>query len=154
MKKFIMILLIGLFLGVVTSGCEIDDPDDAYNPVINPEDFVDTIDNQYYPMTPGTTFTYIGEIEGETEEIRVYVTNETRKVMGITCVVVRDTVTVDDELVEDTYDWYAQDMDGNVWYMGEDSKEYEDDEVVSTAGSWEPLSTAPSRELLCRPIHS
>ena len=49
----------------------------------------------------------------------------------------RDTVTVDDELVEDTYDWYAQDKEGNVWYMGEDSKEYEDGAVVSTEGSWE-----------------
>ena len=56
---------------------------------------------------------------------------------GVTCVVVRDTVTLDGELIEDTYDWYAEDSVGNVWYMGEDSKEYEDGEVVSTAGSWE-----------------
>ena len=57
--------------------------------------------------------------------------------MGIEARVVHDRVTEDGEIVEDTYDWYAQDADGNVWYLGEDSKEYENGEVVSTAGSWE-----------------
>jgi hypothetical protein len=51
--------------------------------------------------------------------------------------VVPAPVTVDGELVEDTYDWYAQDVDGNVWYMGEETAEYENGEVVSTAGAWE-----------------
>jgi hypothetical protein len=50
---------------------------------------------------------------------------------------VRDTVTVDGELVEDTYDWYGQDEAGNVWYLGEDTAEYENGQVVSTAGAWE-----------------
>jgi hypothetical protein len=58
-------------------------------------------------------------------------------VNGVTAVVVRDTVTVDDEVVEDTHDWYAQDSDGNVWYLGEDTCEYEGGECVSTAGAWE-----------------
>lgn len=49
----------------------------------------------------------------------------------------RDRVWLDGELEEDTYDWSAQDRDGNVWYSGEDSKEFEDREVVSVAGSWE-----------------
>jgi hypothetical protein len=57
--------------------------------------------------------------------------------MGISAVVVRDTVTMEGELVEDTYDWFAQDRDGNVWYLGEETAEYEDGEVVSTEGSWE-----------------
>jgi hypothetical protein len=50
---------------------------------------------------------------------------------------VRDTVTLDGELIEDTFDWFAQDIDGNVWYLGEDTKEYENGEVVTTEGSWE-----------------
>ena len=41
------------------------------------------------------------------------------------------------EMDLETFDWYAQDNDGNVWYFGEDSKEYEEGEVVSTEGSWE-----------------
>jgi hypothetical protein len=57
--------------------------------------------------------------------------------MGVTTSIVRETEWEDGELVEDTFDWFAQDVDGNVWYFGEDSKEYEDGEVVSTAGSWE-----------------
>lgn len=108
-----------------------------YNPVIDPADFVTTIDNPYFPLVPGTTYTYQGETEESIEEIKVFVTHETKNILGISCIVVRDTVTVDGELVEDTYDWYAQDEEGNIWYMGEDSKEYENGEVVSTEGSWE-----------------
>lgn len=99
--------------------------------------FVEGIDNPYFPFAPGRTWSYEG-IEGdEVERIEVVVTGDTRLVDGITAMVVRDTVTLDGELVEDTYDWYAQDTEGNVWYLGEDSKEYENGEVVSTAGSWE-----------------
>ena len=57
--------------------------------------------------------------------------------MGVSTTVVRDTVTIDGALVEDTYDWYAQDQEGNVWYFGEETAEYEDGEIVSTAGAWE-----------------
>ena len=49
----------------------------------------------------------------------------------------RDTVTEDGELIEDTFDWYAQDADGNVWYLGEDTAEFEDGEVTTHAGSFE-----------------
>jgi len=123
-----------------------DDDDDGdggessnvvYEPEIDPDDFVDDIDNPYMPFIPGSEWTYEAETEEGTERIEVMVLNDTKVVMGINCTVVRDTVTLDGELIEDTYDWYAQDKYGNVWYMGEDSKEYEDGEVVSTAGSWE-----------------
>jgi hypothetical protein len=57
--------------------------------------------------------------------------------MGIEARIVHDLVTEDGVPIEDTYDWYAQDADGNVWYLGEDTKEYENGKVVSTAGSWE-----------------
>jgi hypothetical protein len=80
---------------------------------------------------------YEGVSDGELEHIEVVVTDERRQVMGIEAVVVRDTVTVDGELAEDTDDWFAQDADGNVWYLGEESTEYEDGEAVSTEGSWE-----------------
>jgi hypothetical protein len=67
----------------------------------------------------------------------VVVTGDTKDILGVPCVVVRDTVTLDGEVIEDTFDWFAQDADGNVWYFGEDTKEYEDGEVVTTEGSWE-----------------
>jgi hypothetical protein len=89
------------------------------------------------PLTPGSTWVYESIGAEEVERIEVVVLQETRDVMGVVSTVVRDTVTVEGELVEDTYDWYAQDAEGNVWYMGEETAEYENGEVISTAGAWE-----------------
>lgn len=122
--------------GVTEEGVETEG-ESGYNPVINPDDFVEIIDNPYFPLTPGTTFVYEGESEEETIRDEVFVTNETRTVMGVNTIVVRDRVFEDGELTEETFDWYAQDRDGNVWYFGEDSREYDEGEVVSTEGSWE-----------------
>lgn len=108
-----------------------------YMPFIDPNYFEEVIDNPYFPLTPGTTFVYEGESEGETIRNEIFVTDQTREIMGITTIVVREKEWEDDELIEETFDWYAQDMDGNIWYFGEDSKEYEDGKVVSTQGSWE-----------------
>jgi hypothetical protein len=106
---------------------------------LDPADFSATIDNRYWPMQPGTRWTY-REVDEAGEELRVVVTvsSETKRIAnGVTARVVRDTVTRDGELVEDTVDWYAQDKDGNVWYLGEDTAEFEGGEVSSTEGSWE-----------------
>jgi hypothetical protein len=115
------------------------DPGDGgdYHPEIDSADFVAAIDNPYLPFIPGSRWVYEGTDDGEAERIEVEVTTDRRQVMGVSTTVVRDTVYVDGELAEDTSDWYAQDRDGNVWYMGEDTKEYEDGEVSSTGGSWE-----------------
>lgn len=108
-----------------------------YAPRIDPANFVEAIDNPYFPLVPGTTFTYEGITEDGPETNEVAVTTDTKVVMGVTCVVVRDVVRVNGEVVEDTLDWYAQDREGNVWYFGEASTDLEDGEVVSTEGSWE-----------------
>lgn len=104
---------------------------------VEPSMFVGGVDNPYWPLAPGTKWTYEAKTDEGTETIEVEVLRETRDVAGVACVVVHDVVKLNGELIEDTYDWYAQDERGNVWYMGEDSKEYEDGQVVSTAGSWE-----------------
>lgn len=131
-------VVIGLaILFVAGCGGSTEQTEDSYAPVIDPANFVEGIDHQYLPWRTGTKFIYEGETEDGTERIEVYVTQETKQILGVTCVVVRDTVTIDGELVEDTFDWYAQDKEGNVWYFGEDSKEYEDGQVASTEGSWE-----------------
>ena len=109
----------------------------AYAPSIDPADFSTDIDNKYFPLEPGTTFVYEGKTEDATEGDTVRVTSETKDIMGVECVVVDDRVTEDGKLTEQTYDWYAQDKKGNVWYFGEDSKEYENGKVKSTGGSWE-----------------
>ena len=111
--------------------------DTSYKPEINPENFVDVIDNQYMPLSVGRTLVYEGETEDGFEHVEVYVSGEKKEVMGVKCTVVRDRVWIDGELEEDTFDWFAQDKYGDVWYFGEDSKEIEDGEVLSTEGSWE-----------------
>jgi hypothetical protein len=108
-----------------------------YDPVINPSDFVNGIDNLYFPLTPGTTFIYEGVTDSGNEHNEVKVTHNTKAILGVTCIEVRDTSTVNGVLAEDTLDWYAQDKDGNVWYLGENSLTYnESGEIVSTEGSW------------------
>jgi hypothetical protein len=105
---------------------------------LDPADFTTTIDNPYWPMAPGNHWVYREvDSEGGQKRVEVTVTKETRTIMGIEARVVHDVVTEDGDLVEDTYDWYAQDADGNVWYLGEDTKEYENGKVKSTEGSWE-----------------
>lgn len=110
---------------------------ETYAPVINPTNFGATIDNPYLPLKPGTTFISEGTKDGAKEHIEVYITHGTKVILGVTCVVVRDRVWLDGKLAEDTTDWYAQDKDGNVWYFGEDVKDYGNGVVVSTQGSWE-----------------
>jgi hypothetical protein len=96
-------------------------------------DFVDRIDNPYWPMAPGSKWVY----REDGQRVEVTVTGQRKEILGIRATVVHDVVTEDGEVVEDTHDWYAQDADGNVWYLGEDTKEFEDGEVKSTEGSWE-----------------
>ena len=106
---------------------------------LDPTRFTTEIDNPYWPMTPRTQWTY-REVDADGAELTVVVTvtDQTKEVAnGITARVVRDTVTEDGALIEDTFDWYAQDQEGNVWYLGEDTAEFEDGEIVSTEGSFE-----------------
>jgi hypothetical protein len=101
---------------------------------IDPAQFTTRIDNPYFPLAPGNRWVYR---EGD-ERIEVTVTDQTKRVaMGVEVRVVHDLVTEDGNTIEDTFDWYAQDRSGNVWYFGEDTKEYENGRMVSTKGSWE-----------------
>ena len=106
---------------------------------LDPATFTVDIDNPYWPMVPGTRWTYAEmDEEGQVLDVVVTVTSETRQIAnGITARVVRDTVRRGDEVVEDTFDWYAQDEAGNIWYLGEDTAEFEGGQVTSTAGSFE-----------------
>jgi hypothetical protein len=102
-----------------------------------PRTFVGQVDNTYFPLRPGTRFTYRGREEGAPAEDVVTVTRRTKTILGVRVTVVRDRVFVRGELAEDTFDWYAQDARGNVWYFGEDTKELENGRVVTTQGSWQ-----------------
>jgi hypothetical protein len=105
---------------------------------LDPADFTTDIDNPWWPMSPGGRWVYREVENGEVQRVVVTVTDRTKTIDGIEARVVHDRVaTPAGETVEDTFDWYAQDKDGTLWYLGEDTKEYEDGKVVSTEGSWE-----------------
>lgn len=104
---------------------------------IDPANFTNVIDNPWWPMTPGSVWTYREtDAEGTVSKVVVTVTSDTKEILGVTTVVVHDVLTEDGTVVEDTFDWYAQDLDGNIWYFGEDTKEFTD-AGVDTTGSWE-----------------
>jgi hypothetical protein len=94
-----------------------------YDPVIDPANFGDKIDNPYFPLTPGTVFVYEGQTSEGLVHTEFFVTHNTLQILGVTTVEVHDTVTTNGELTEDTLDWFAQDKDGNVWYFGENTEE-------------------------------
>jgi len=109
------------------------EPGVAYRPAIDPANFVEAIDNPYWPLAPGTHWSFRSQ-EQRTETV---VTPDRRTVMGVSTIVVHDQVFNGNDLAEDTFDWYAQDRAGNVWYFGEDTTSYEDNPAGDHAGSWE-----------------
>ena len=94
---------------------------------------------------PGTTFIYEGQTAGGFEHDEFAVTHNTRVILGVTCVEVHDTVTVDGELTEDTLDWFAQDTAGNVWYFGENTRRARRWPDRDPTAPGRAASTAPSR---------
>jgi hypothetical protein len=102
-----------------------------------PADFATAIDNRYFPLRPGTTFLYRGTQEGKARKVSVFVTHKIKMILGIRATVVLDQVLVDGKPEEKTFDWYAQDKNGNVWYLGEDSSDYVNGKWFRSDGSWE-----------------
>jgi len=107
-----------------------------YDPVIDPANFVAKIDNPFFPLVPGTTFIYKGQTSEGLMRDEFAVTHNTRVIDGVTCVEVHDSVFTDGELTEDTLDWFAQDKDGNVWYFGENTAEFEDGLISTIDGTF------------------
>ena len=101
----------------------------------DPTNFVNGVQNPYFPLVPGTVLSYRQETPDGVETNEVEVTHDTKLILGITTIVVHDRVFLEGLLKEDTFDWYAPDKDGNLWYFGEDTREL--GPPVSTAGSWE-----------------
>jgi hypothetical protein len=111
---------------------------EGYSPKIDPANFVQGVDNPYFTLKPGTIWIYEGTSpEGAPEKDQVEVLTDAKVILGVTTTVVRDRVWEDGQLVEDTYDWYAQDNQGTVWYFGEFATNYESDGSVNHDGSWE-----------------
>jgi len=151
-QKRLVAVLLGILVPVVATavggggvtadaataaGCKL--PKGSERVRLDPRDFTTRIDNQWWPMRPGSRWIYREtDPEGTKQKVVVTVTPRTKRIAnGVTARVVHDVVTEDGELVEVTNDWYAQDRCGNVWYLGEATKEYENGKAVSTEGSFE-----------------
>jgi hypothetical protein len=130
-----------------------------YAPEFEPANFVDPLQigaavtpNPYFPLEQGRSWTYAG---GD-EVITVTVTDKTKLIGGVTCLVVNDRVEEDGDVIEDTDDWYAQDIDGNVWYCGEIARDFEttdgddDPELVSIDGSWKAFRNSAKPGILMK----
>lgn len=152
--EYSCVAVFGVFiLGVLFSGCNVTGEDtpilDEDSPVALksmsylPEfpgawEFVPGFTNEFVAFETGKVFVYEGETEDGMETIKVTVTDRTKEIMGVMTTVVTDTVWLDGELMEATDDWFAEDNEGNVWYFGEYSEEWDDEEEEwSTEGSWE-----------------
>jgi hypothetical protein len=138
-----------LVVGVALTACG-EDPAPPANDVaafpqgadpveLDPDDFTIDITNRWWPMAVGDRWVFEEtDADGTVRRVEVTVLDETYTVaLGMPARVVHDLVTADGAVVEDTLDWYAQDADGNIWYLGEETAEYEDGRLVSTEGSWE-----------------
>jgi hypothetical protein len=133
----------------LASGCGSDDdgggsaaggdlPQGSEPVQLDPADFTTKVDNPYWPLAPDGKPGRKWEMRSKKERIEITVTSRKKSVAGVDALVIRDLATASNgDRVEVTDDWYAQDKDGNVWYLGEDTKEYENGKVVSTEGSWE-----------------
>ena len=130
-----------LALALAASGCAshpstCGDNAAHYAPDIRPENFTSStaITNHFFPLTPDTVFKY-QNTDGSVTTTTV--TSDTNVVIGIAARVVHDVATTAaGDVLEDTFDYYAQDNAGAVWYFGEDTKAYSGG-TVSTAGSWQ-----------------
>jgi hypothetical protein len=134
-RRIASMVVSALLLGALTASGAVSATGNA---AVAGASFSTTIDNPYFPMPVGATFVYGGVRDGKSQVDRVTVTDRTRVVDGVTVVVVRDVAKHGARLLEKTFDWYAQDGDGTVWYFGENTKTYDaNGNVKSTEGSWE-----------------
>jgi hypothetical protein len=107
-----------------------------YSPTIHPAAFVRSVDNPFFPLKPGTGFHFKGVRGTVPQTDDEVVTHRTELILGIPATVVRDTVSERGRPIERTLDYYAQDEQGNVWYLGEDSFEREHGRFVRASDSW------------------
>ena len=106
-------------------------------PVFDPNNFVTVVDNQYYPLPVGRTLVYSGVKDGQTQRDTVTITSQTKVILGVSATVVSDIADHNGTLLEKTSDWYAQDKQGNVWYLGEDTVQFLPHGKTDTSGSWQ-----------------
>ncbi len=109
-----------------------------YEPVLHASNFVSVINNQYFPLPVGRVWVYEGVKDAQSQIDTVKVLARTKLTAeGIRARVVSDIATHGSRVLEKTFDWYAQDKRGNVWYLGEDTTAYLPNGKLDKSGSWE-----------------
>jgi hypothetical protein len=108
----------------------------SYAPVLDPAHFVPLVDNRYFPLPVGRVLVYTGVKDGVSQTDTVTVTDDKKVILGIQATVVSDVATHDGALLEKTFDYYAQDDQGNVWYLGEDTTAFLTNGKTDTSGSF------------------
>ena len=127
-----------LFVTACSSKTENSPGSESYTFNLTAADFVAEINNPYLPFIAGSKWVYeIRDPDGSVERNEIEVLHETREIMGVTATIVHDVVYSEGQVAEDTFDWYAQDKDGNVWYLGEDVNNYANGILSGHGGSWE-----------------
>jgi hypothetical protein len=109
----------------------------TYAPVFDPANFETVVDSPYFPLPVGRTLVYRGIKDGQTQTDTVTVTDQKKIILGITATVVNDVATHDQTVLEKTFDYYAQDKQGNVWYLGEDTTAFLPNGKADTSGSFQ-----------------
>jgi len=138
-RKLLTLLAATAVTGVISAGTRASNAPASgsdYEPVLDPANFVTVIDNPYFPLPVGRTLVYEGIKDGQSQVDTVTVTDQTKVIEGITARTVSDVSTHDGALLEKTFDFYAQDKQGNVWYLGEDTTAFLANGKTDTSGSW------------------
>jgi hypothetical protein len=128
----VAIVTSAVLLSLVAGGCS------SRQEGVLPNHFAAEVDNPWFPLEPGTTYVYRGRKDGKPSREVLEVTNLTKTILGVRATVLHDNLYLAGKLAERTTDWYAQDADGNVWYLGEATAELDrQGHVTSREGSWQ-----------------
>lgn len=140
MKHFLILLTATILLLLMS--CKKDKTrliDSGYKPDVNITKFTNStnITNPYFPYAAGKKYIYEGQTQDGLELIEEQRLTTTKTILGITCIIVNFKAYLNGTLIEEAWDWYAQDNDGNVWYFGEDVDNYVNGVLLDHGGSWE-----------------
>ncbi len=139
MKRLLLLVTVAVFL---MPACTKDNTrviDSSYKPDVKISKFTNStnITNPYFPAAVGKKYIYDGQTTDGLERIEEQRLTDTKTILGITCIIVNFKAYLNGTLIEEAWDWYAQDNNGTVWYFGEDVDNYANGVLVDHAGSWE-----------------
>jgi hypothetical protein len=136
--RVLVVVLVAAATTVIAVGRPSPPGRDAQPARLDPAQFTTRIDNPFWPMTPDSRWVYREtEADGEERRVEVTVTRRTKTVLGIEARVVRDVVIEHGRVRETTDDWFAQDLQGNIWHLGEAGRQYRNGRATPPRESWQ-----------------